>query len=126
MTITNGTVTLPTGTATFGGDFINSGGSFTGADTTTLFNGTGAGQVVTFGGSDLATTTFDGVGGSWTITDTGATTTGSFTVSNGAVTLPPGVLAVANDFVIEDTISHNGGTIRLYDPSAGHATNPIR
>lgn len=119
VAITAGTVTLPTGTSTIAGSFTNSAGSFVANNGQLLFTATDAGNNIQFGGSAAHTVTFAGTG-SWSFTDTNATTTDSFTVATGTVTLPAGTLTITEDFVVNDTIAHAGGTVRVVGTTGGN------
>lgn len=112
IAITAGDVTFPSATSTLGGDFVNSGGSFDANNGVLEFTATDPGNTVTFGGSDVHDAIFVG-GGTWSVSDTNATSSGTFTVATGTVTLPSGTLAVAEDFVVIDTVAHNNGTVIL-------------
>jgi hypothetical protein len=110
-----GTVTFGSGTTTIGGSFNATGGSFTMSGQNLVFTSTSTGNIVRFDDSTVPTTTFSGAGGSWTMTDTNATTTGSVLVTNtGSLTLPSGVLAVGQSFInASGTIVHNTADIML-------------
>ncbi|MEM9336469.1 MAG: DUF2341 domain-containing protein [Patescibacteria group bacterium] len=118
--IQNGAVTLPSGTTTIGASFVNSGGSFDSNGGRIVFDATSSGNTVTFGGSDTRSVLFAGTGGGWTMADTNATTTDYFRVATGSVTLPSGVLAVGADFIVNDTITNNSGTVRLATSSGAY------
>ena len=85
------------------------------------FTATSGSQTVTLGGSDANDVRFAGAA-AFTLTDTNATTTGAFTVATGTVTLPSGVLAVARDFFVTDTIAANGGELRLTNTTGSTTT----
>ena len=111
ITISGGALTLAAGTTTVGGSLVNNSTLDTNSGAL-LFNAQTGAKNVTLGGSDAGAVTFAGAA-NWTMTDTNATTTGAFTVATGTVTLPSGVLAIAEDFIVNDTVSHNSGTVRL-------------
>ncbi len=92
-----GALTLPTGTTTVGAAFAVNGGSVSGTSTPFVFTTSGAGTTVRFNGATIGALTFVG-SGSWNMTDTNATTSGSVTVSRGTVSLPSGSLSVAGNF----------------------------
>ncbi len=96
-TQSNGTVTFPTGTSTVGAAFNITSGSFTNSGSPFVFNGSGAGNTVRFNGSSVASLTFNG-SGSWIMTDTNATSTGSVLITRGTVTLPSGIFSVGGSF----------------------------
>ena len=111
LTVSAGALTLPAATSTIGGSFVNTGT----VDTNNgllYFTAASGNHTVALGGSDAADVVFDG-GADWTMTDVNATTTESFVVTAGNVTLPAGVLAVGSDFIAADSIAHNSGTIEL-------------
>lgn len=113
---TAGTLTLPTGTTTVAGSFVNSGGSFDANSGLLYFTGTGS-HNVTLGGSDASVVEF--VGGTYAITDTNATTTGPVTITSGSVTLPGGIFTVGGDFEnVAGTITHNNSEIKLTNATA--------
>ncbi|MCA9361799.1 hypothetical protein KC906_00340, partial [Candidatus Kaiserbacteria bacterium] len=120
LDITAGGVTLPAATTTIGGSFTNAGGSFNANNGLLYFDATTAGNVIAFGGSDAHEVIFAGVGGGWTMNDTNATTTSSFTVTDGAVALPTGILTVTGDFVVTDTVTHSNGTVKLVATGGGN------
>jgi len=115
VTITNGTVTLATSSLAVGGSFVNTD-TFIG--TTTVFNFTSAtAESVTFGGYDTGSLNFTGTG-SWIMTDTDATTTGSVYIGNGLVILPSGTLAVRTSFENDGADMYHTGTLNLYGSEA--------
>lgn len=119
MTIGNGTITLPSGTTTISGSFDNTGGAFDANSGALVFNSPSGGNSIEFGGSDANLVMFTN-SGSWTFADVDATTTDSFVVATGTVTLPSGILTISDDFVVEDTVVHSGGTVRLVGTGGGN------
>lgn len=115
-----GAITLPSATTTIGGSFNVTGGNFVANNGLLYFTATDAGNIVRFNGSDTATVRFKGTGGSWTMSDTNATTTDSFTVQAGTVTLPTGTLTVGDDFVVVGAVSHANGTVNLIGTAGGN------
>ncbi|MCD5381099.1 MAG: DUF2341 domain-containing protein [Candidatus Pacebacteria bacterium] len=114
--ISSGVLTLSTGTSTFGGSFINLGGSFNASNGLAFF--VGSSETVTMGGSDLAEVEF--AGGDYVFSDTNATTTESFTISSGDVTLPSGIMSVAGDFQnTGGTFTHNTSELVLTNAVSG-------
>jgi Domain of unknown function (DUF2341)/Concanavalin A-like lectin/glucanases superfamily len=109
LTQSAGTLTFGSGTTTIGASFNATGGSFTMAGPALVFTSTSTGNTVRFDGSSVPSLRFTGTAGTWSMTDTDATTTGSFTVAAaGTVTLPSGLLAVAGSFDnASGTITHN-------------------
>lgn len=98
FTQSNGAVTFGSGTTTIGASLNATAGSFTMNGTALLFTSTTTGNVVRFDDSNVPRIRFQGTGGAWSMTDVHATTTGSFTIASGTVTLPSGNLAVASSF----------------------------
>lgn len=110
-----GTLTLPPATSTISGSFIQSGGSFVYNGGEFVFDGAGT-HVVTLNGSQSGAITF--AGGTYTITDTNATSTGRVYLESGSVTLPSGSLAVGGDFINNGaTIIHNTNDLILTSTS---------
>ncbi|MCK9352242.1 MAG: DUF2341 domain-containing protein, partial [Candidatus Pacebacteria bacterium] len=125
LTITSGTVTLPSNSLAVGGSYLNNGGAFDNSSATLRMTSTSAGKSVKGGGSDFYNLIFNGTGGSWTMTDTNATTTNDLTISAGGVTLPSGVLAVGGSFIRPGgTFTHNSGTVKMTAMSGGKSVTP--
>ncbi len=106
FTVSTGTVTLPTGTTTIAGSFNATGGTFSHNNSVIYFTSNAA-ETIAFDGNLFINTaynlTFNG-GGSWTMTDTNATTSNDILVSQGTVNFPSGTLAIGG------TLSDEGGT----------------
>jgi nitrate/TMAO reductase-like tetraheme cytochrome c subunit len=125
FTITNGSVTLPTGTFSVGGSFANNGGTFSNSNGVVKLTATAGGKTVKGGGSDFYNLLFNGTGGGWTMSDTNATTTNDFTIEAGTVTAPSGTLSVGGSFQkTGGTFTHNGGTVKFTAVSAGKVIFP--
>ncbi len=103
--ITAGTLTLPTGTTTVSGSWNTVGGSFVVNGSPMVFTATAGGNIVRANGSNFKKLIFNGVGGSWSMTDTNATATAAVTITKGTVSLPSGIFSVGGSF------SNTGGTI---------------
>lgn len=117
--ITSGALTLPTGTTTVSGSWSNNGGSFTINGSTMVFDATSGGNVLRGGGSNFEELIFNGAGGSWSMTDINATSTGSVTIAAGTVSLPSGVFAVGGNFRnTGGTITHNTSDLILTNATA--------
>jgi hypothetical protein len=119
VTITSGSLTLNNATTSIGGSLANTDTLDTNGGLLHFTAQTGS-KTITLGGSDAADVLFAGAA-SWSISDTNATATGAFTVAMGTVTLPSGVLAVGQDFIVEDTVLHNSGSLALTN-STGETT----
>ncbi|MFN3692835.1 MAG: DUF2341 domain-containing protein [Candidatus Paceibacteria bacterium] len=121
-----GAVTFGSGTTTIGASFNATGGSFSMPGTGLAFVSSSTGNIVRFDDATVPALYFTGAAGSWSMTDTNATTTGSFVISNtGTVTLPSGALAVGGSFTnASGTVTHN--TADLYMTSAADASITTR
>ncbi len=108
-----GTVTFGSGTTTIGASFNVTGGTFSMSGSALVFNSSSTGNIIRFNNISVPTLRFTGTGGAWSMSDTNATTTGSFELaSNGTVTLPSGNLAVGGSFNnASGTITHNTADI---------------
>lgn len=113
---TTGDVLIQGGTTTFpnqlyvGGGFVQTGGTFVTAATTTL-TATSPGKQISLI-SNVADLVFAGSGG-WAF-GANATTTGSIYLKDGNVTLPSGTLSVAKNFINSGSIiNNNNGTLRF-------------
>ncbi|MFT7506931.1 MAG: hypothetical protein ACI92I_000067 [Acidimicrobiales bacterium] len=114
-----GTLTLPSATSTFAGSFTNTGGTFDANGGVIEFTSNNLGNNVQLSSSSANEILFDGTG-SWSLSDTNATATANFIVNSGSVTLPNGTLVVDGNFINNDTIIHNSGTVRLTDTFGGN------
>jgi hypothetical protein len=116
LTIATGTVTLPTGTTTIAGSFTNSGGSFAHNNGTILLNASSA-QTVTQSATTFTNAFYNirfSGSGSWQFTESHATTSNDFYITQGTVTFPGGVLSVGSNFLNTGGLfAHNSGTVRL-------------
>ena len=111
-TQSNGTVTFGTATTTIGASFNVTSGTFVMPGAALVFTSTTTGNIARFNNSIIPAVKFTGVAGTWTLTDTDATTSGAFTITGGTVTLPAGNLGVARNFEnLGGTLIHNGGTV---------------
>ncbi len=114
FSISNGAVTMPVGTTTVAGSFLNTGGSFVHSTGTVYFTSTASGKTIsTTVSSPFYRTVFNGSGGAWSFS-TNATTTNEFLIQAGTVTLPSGFLSVGSQFnVTGGAVTHNSGTLTL-------------
>lgn len=119
LSIASGTLTMPTGTTTIKGSFTNTGGVFGHNNGTVHFNATASGKTIALQGTEFLNAfynvVFSGSGGGWTFTDTRATTTHDFRITQGTVTLPSGQLTVGGAFTTtgSGTFNHNNGELVL-------------
>ena len=98
LTITEGHVTLATGTMSIGGSLTATGGTFDAATGTILFNSGDTGETINPGSSSFYNVVFSNAAGGWTIS-ADATTTNNFT------------LTAANDFTQQSGTSLYVGNV---------------
>jgi len=103
----------------FGGSFlIDSGATFSAANSTVTFTATTTGKTITPQSSTFYNVTFNGSGGNWAFS-AAATSTNDFTISAGTVTLPTSVLEVGGSFNnTGGAFQHNNGTVKLTSTAA--------
>ncbi len=116
LIVTNGSVTVGTSTLAVGGSLVNDGTLVAASTTITLSSA--AAETVKFGGASVGSLRFTG-SGTFMMTDTNATSTGSVLISAGAVHLPSGTFAVAHGFEKTGGSFSHSGTLRLYGDLAG-------
>ncbi|HEU4677779.1 MAG TPA: DUF2341 domain-containing protein [Candidatus Paceibacterota bacterium] len=116
--IKQGSVTLPSGTLSVGGDFANTFGSFSHNSGTVKFTSSSAKTIDT--NASFANLSFTG-SGSWSFTDASVTAVGSLLVENGTLTLPSGTLTLGGSFSNAATVTHNNGTV-LFNSADGGET----
>lgn len=107
LTIATGTATLPTGTTTIDGSFVNLGGSFAHNNGTLYFTSNNT-ETITANGGIFTNTFYDLIfdgSGTWTITDTNATSSNDVIIQSGTLVFPGGIISVGG------TLTNNGGTI---------------
>jgi len=110
---TAGAVTFPTGTSTFSGSLVKSGGTFDANDGIAVFSGSGN-RAITLAGSDLSDVIV--TAGNYTFTDVNATATKSVVVAGGTVTLPSGTFGIGGDFLnTAGTIVHNTAELLFFN-----------
>ncbi len=106
VSIATGTVTMPTGTTTIAGSFNATGGTFAHNNGVLAFTA-GTAKTITFAGGAFTNTAynlfFNGAG-SWTITDTNATSSNDVTVRLGTLNFPSGTMAIGG------SLADTGGT----------------
>ena len=117
FTITAGTVTMPTATTTVGGNFEVNGGTFMHNNGIVLLNSS-ATKTVRPGSNNLYDVVFNG-SGSWSFTDTHATSSHNVTITSGTVTAPSGTFAIAGNYAKNGgTFTHNSGALRFTSSGA--------
>lgn len=121
VSITAGSVVLPSGTFAVANGFSAQGGTFTHGGTLRLY-GTLAAQTLRFGTSLARHLTIAG-SGSWAFADTNATTTGTTTISQGGLTAPSSGFGIGGSFINESTFNANGGSVNFYATTTGQTIN---
>ncbi len=117
VSITAGSVVLPSGTFAIANSFSAQGGTFTHSGTVRLY-GNLAAQTLRFGTSLVRNLAIVG-SGSWIFADTNATTTGTTTVETGALTAPSGTLAVGGSFINNGLFNANAGHLYFFATTTG-------
>ena len=113
--VATGTVTLPTTRLNVGGSFTVTGGFFAHNNAEVRFTSGGA-ESIQVSGTPFLNSFYDVLfasAGDWSFVDTNATTTNTWTQSNGNVTFPSGRLTVGRDFTTSGaaTFDANGGEV---------------
>jgi fibronectin-binding autotransporter adhesin len=121
VSITGGSVALPSGIFAIAYGFSANGGTFAHAGTVRLY-GTLAAQTLRFGTSQLRNLTIAG-SGSWVFADTHATTTGTTTISQGGLTAPAGGFGIGGSFINSGTYNSNGGSLNFFASTTGQTIN---
>ena len=111
LSVSAGTLTLPTATSTIAGSFVVSGsGTFAHNNGILNFTTTGSKNITMLGtvfNNAARNMVFNGPG-SWTFTDTNATTTADILIQQGTVNFPSGTLAIGGKLTLTGG-SFNGG-----------------
>jgi hypothetical protein len=111
LSISAGTLTLPTATSTIAGSFVVSGsGTFAHNNGILNFTTSGSKNITMLGtvfNNAARNMVFNG-SGSWTFTDTNATTTADMLIQQGTVNFPSGTLAIGGKLTVSGG-SFNGG-----------------
>lgn len=124
LTITVGTVTLPTGMLSIGEDLVVSG-SVTHAGGSVRLLGTSGGNLLTLSGSDLNNLSVIAGGGDYTLTDTDAAFLGDLFIVSGGFTSGAGTVSVAGSFdATGGTFANNGGTMLFNSSDTGEFVDP--
>ena len=118
FTITLGTVTMPVGTTTIGGSFVNSD-TFVHNNGTVQFTSTAAGKTITASTSPFYNLVFNGSGGSWSFSGANATSSNNVLIQNGTVTAPSGMFTIGGSFINSGTFSSGTGTIKFTAAASG-------
>jgi hypothetical protein len=118
LTIATGTVTLPTGTTTVGASFLNTGGTFAHNNGEVRMTSTSAGRSITQSATAFLNAFYDLVftgSGSWSFTESLATTSNNLRIQAGTVTFPSGNLTVGADLLVSGSgsFAHNNGQVTL-------------
>lgn len=116
------TMTMGTNVLSIGGDYVNAGTFSKSTGQTTIFTATGTGFSITPNGNNFDNLTFNGSGGSWTMTAV-TTVDVNLTITNGTLTAPSAAnLSVAGNFTNNATFTHNSGTVILNGTAAQAVT----
>ena len=117
VSITAGSVSLPTGVFAVAESFSAEGGTFIHAGTLRLY-GTLATQTLRLGTSLLRNLTIAGTG-SWVFADTNATTTGTTTIQAGGLTAPSGMFSIGGSFINNASFNSNAGHVYFFATTTG-------
>lgn len=117
LSIATGTVTLPTGTTTIAGSFSNTG-TFLHNNGEVRMTSTVAGKTIAQSGTAFLNAFYDLVftgSGSWTFSESNATTSRDIRIQSGSVTFPSGQLTVGGDLSVTGSgaFAHNNGEVVL-------------
>ena len=117
LEIATGTVNLPTTLLRIGGSLENTGGTFAHNNAEVRFTGGGA-ETIELRGTPFLNALYDVSftgSGDWSFLDTNATTTNTWTQSNGNITFPSGQLTIGRDFTTSGSGSFdaNGGEVHF-------------
>ncbi|MEI6462307.1 MAG: hypothetical protein WCO33_01400 [bacterium] len=121
LSISNGTVTAPSTTLTISGNYSNLG-TFTNNGGTVVFNSTSIGKTLTGtlnGTSSFNNLTFNGVGGSWTLSNIPTTVSSNLTITAGTLTAPSTTLTIGGNYSNSGTFTNNSGTVTFNSTSGG-------
>ncbi len=125
VSISAGTITMPTATTTIAGSFLNTGGTFAHNNSVIAFTGSGS-RTLTLGGTAFTNAFYDvrfAGTGTYTFSETYATTSNDFRVVSGTVVLPSAELALGGSLLqTGGTITPGGGTVRFYSSGAESIT----
>ncbi len=123
ITVTAGTLSLPSGNLAVGGSFENRGGTIA-HNTADLIMTSTSSAVLRASSSDLYAVRFVGVG-PFTLADQSVTFLDDFAVNAGSVTIGTGTLAVGGSFTATGgTFSHASGTVLLNASAGGKTVDP--
>jgi hypothetical protein len=121
ITVSAGTPTLNSGTLAVGNMFLNQGGTFTANGGTLKMTSALSSRNITLGGSSLASLLVSGAG-TFTITDTNATSTADISLTAGTTVFPSGTFTIGGSLTNSGAaFTANGGLVR-FNASAGSKT----
>ncbi len=93
--------------------------TFTARTGKVIFIATTTNRVITAGGDAFYNLSFNGVGGSWSFTESDLGVTNDFSVSTGTVTMPTGTTTIAGSFAsVGGTFAHNNALMYFTSGSA--------
>lgn len=119
VTVSQGTVTFPSGVLAIGGTLTDAGGVFLGGSGAVRFYSAVA-ELITAGGSAFNSAIFDGTG-SWSFADSNVTLLSDLLVSQGTVTFPTGVLSIGGSYDNNSVVTAGTGTV-AFNSTAGAET----
>ena len=123
VTISDGTVTLPSGVLTVGGDFNNASGTVT-HNTSEIDFTSNTATILHANGSDLGGVRFTGTG-PYTMTDASLAITEDLTIDSGSVIFATGTLSLGGSFDGSGgTFAHSSGTILFNSGDTGESIDP--
>ena len=124
VTMTAGTLTLPSGIIEVGNNFDNQSGVVSVLSGSILkMTSTSTNRIIRAGGSWLAGLTIANAG-TFTFADTNATTSGTITLLAGTTTFPAGILAVGGSFANTAVFQSGTGTVSFIATSSNKTINP--
>jgi Domain of unknown function (DUF2341) len=123
VTVSRGTLTLPSGSFAVGQNFLNTGGAITHNTSDIVMTATSSATLLA-SSSDLFAVRFVGPA-SYTLLDNSVTLIDSFEVASGSVSIGTGTLAVGGSFTATGgTFTHASGTVLLNASAVGKVVNP--
>jgi hypothetical protein len=121
--INAGSVTLPSGSLSVGGNFDNRGGTIV-HNTSDLIMRSGVAASLRASSSDLFAVRFAS-SGPYTLLDSSLALVEDFAIERGAVTIGTGTLSVGGSFTVASgTFTHASGTVLLNATSSGRIISP--
>jgi Domain of unknown function (DUF2341) len=118
VVISAGTLTAPSATFAIGGSFVKNAGTFTHNSGTLKFTAASA-STVRLTNSDTANLWFSG-GGTWSLVDASATSTGNVLISSGTVVAPSTMFTIGGSYdASTGAFIHSSGTVKFNASATG-------